>query len=259
MLSPQKITRFLPLVLAIWISVLAPLWAEPTLRVRADTWMPFNGEPTGERPGYVVELARMIFEPAGIKVDYQLMPWKESLAAARNGEIEAVIGANPTEAAGLTIPRGAIGMPRVALFVKKENPWKYQNIQSLNAVRLGAITGYSYWDSLDEFLKTNRSGKVTFFGGETPLDDGIAQLKSGKIDVMAETLAVFIWTVRSQGGSPSDYRVAYLQAGEPIYMAFSKTDTGIQYAKIFDEGLVRLRKSGELANVLKKYGLSDWE
>jgi polar amino acid transport system substrate-binding protein len=126
-------------------------------------------------------------------------------------------------------------------------------------VRLGVITGYSYWDTLDEFLKSSRAGKAVFFGGETPLDDGIAQLKNGKIDVMAETLAVFIWTVRSKGGSPTDYRVAYLQAGEPIYMAFSKTDEGIRYAKIFDGGLVRLRKSGELANVLKKYGLSDWE
>jgi hypothetical protein len=43
---------------------------------------------------------------------------------------------------------------------------------------------------------------------------------------MAEALAVFIWTVRSEGGSPADYRVAYLQAGEPIYMGFAKNDAG---------------------------------
>jgi polar amino acid transport system substrate-binding protein len=252
-------TRITPLLCVMWFGLLTSLMAEPTLRVRADAWMPFNGEPTGERPGYVVELARLIFEPAGIKVDYQLMSWKEALVAARSGEVEAVIGANPTEAVGLLMPESAVGMPRVALFVKKDNPWKYENVQSLNSVRLGAITGYSYWDSLDEYLKNNRSGKIVFFGGETPLDDGIGQLKSGKIDVMAETLAVFIWTVRSKGGSPSDYRVAYLQAGEPIYMAFSKTDTGAKYARIFDEGVRRMRKNGELLAILKKYGLTDWE
>ncbi len=243
---------------ALW---LAPEGAadESVLRIRADAWMPFNGEPSADRPGYVVELARLIFEPAGVKVDYQLMPWKDALAAARKAEVDAVIGANPTEAEGLLLPKQSAGMPRVALFVKKDNPWKYENLQSLNSVRLGVIAGYSYWDSFDAFLKSNRSGKVVYFQGETPLTDGIAQLNKGKIDVMAETLAVFIWTVRSEGGSPADYRVAYLQAGEAIYMAFAKTAAGERYARIFDEGLVRLRKSGELATILKRYGLPDWE
>lgn len=244
-------------VCALW---LAPAGAaESVLRIRADAWMPFNGEPAADRPGYVVEVARMIFEPAGVKVDYQLMPWKESLELARKGQVDAVIGANPTEAEGLLLPKHSAGMPRVGLFVKKDSPWKYENLQSLNSVRLGVIAGYSYWESFDAYLKTNRSGKVVFFEGETPLNDGIAQLKSGKIDVMAETLAVFIWTVRSEGGSPADYRVAYLQAGEAIYMAFAKTAAGEKYAAIFDEGLARLRKSGELAAVLKRYGLTDWE
>ncbi|MGC4074554.1 MAG: transporter substrate-binding domain-containing protein [Nibricoccus sp.] len=221
--------------------------------------MPFNGDPKGSRPGYVIDLARLIFEPAGVKIDYQLMPWKDALEAARKSEIDAVIGANPTEAEGLLLPKQSAGMPRIALFVKKENPWKYENLQSLNSVRLGVITGYSYWDNFDAYLKNNRSGKIVFFEGETPLSDGIAQLKDGKIDVMAETLAVFIWTVRSSGGSPADYRVAYLQAGEPIYMAFAKNETGRRFAEIFDKGLERLRKSGELTTVLRHYGLSDWE
>jgi len=221
--------------------------------------MPFNGDPKDARPGYVIELARLIFEPAGVKLDYQLMPWTDALAAAHKGEIDAVIGANPAEADGLLLPKEAAGMPRIGLFVKKENNWRYENLQSLNSVRLGVIAGYSYWDAFDAYVKNHRSAKVVAFEGEAPLTDGISQLKDGKIDVMAETLAVFIWTVRSQGGSPADYRVAYLQAGEPIYMAFAKNDTGKRCAEIFDAGLARLRKSGELAAVLKRYGLSDWE
>jgi polar amino acid transport system substrate-binding protein len=255
--------RFVPLLvcaLLLWTGSVASA-GEPVLRIRADAWMPFNGEPTAERPGYVMELARLIFEPAGVKIDYQLMPWKEALTAARSGEIEAVIGANATEAEGLLLPKHSAGMPRIALFVKKDNPWKYENLQSLNSVRLGVIESYSYWDAFDTYLKNNRAtkGRIVFFEGETPLTDGISQLKEGKIDVMAETLAVFIWTVRSEGGSPGDYRVAYLQAGDPIYMAFSKNEAGKRYAALFDEGLTRLRKSGEFGALLKKYGLSDWE
>jgi polar amino acid transport system substrate-binding protein len=243
----------------LWSVAPAGLAEESILRIRADAWMPFNGDPKADRPGYVVELARMIFEPAGVKVDYQLMPWTDALGAARKGEIDAVIGANPAEAEGLLLPKRSAGTPRVGLFVKKDNPWKYDNLQSLNSVRLGVISGYSYWDTFDAFLKTDRGSQVVFFEGEKPLSEGIAQLKSGKIDVMAETLAVFVWTVRSEGGSPADYRVAFLQAGEAIYVAFAKNATGQKHAEIFDQGLERLRKSGELATLLKRYGLSDWE
>jgi polar amino acid transport system substrate-binding protein len=158
---------------------------ESILRIRADAWMPFNGDPKAKRPGYVVELARLIFEPAGVTVDYQLMPWKDALVAVRNAEIDAVIGTHPTEAEDLFLPKQSAGMPRIALFVKKDNPWIYENLQSLNSVRLGVIAGYSYWDSFDAYLKNNRSGKVTYFEGETPLTEGIAQLKEAKIEVMA--------------------------------------------------------------------------
>ena len=65
-------------------------------------------------------MTKMIFEPAGVKIDYQLMPWTDALAAARAGEIDAVIGANPTEAEELLLPKRSAGMPRIGLFVKKD-------------------------------------------------------------------------------------------------------------------------------------------
>ncbi len=259
MQTPHRLCRVLVLFGLMSAGALTSWAAEAVVRVRADAWMPFNGEPDAERPGYVVELARLIFEPVKIRVDYQLMPWTDALAAARKGEIDAVIGANPAEATGMLIPEMSVGAPRVGLFVKKGNPWKYENIQSLATARLGVISGYSYWNTFDDYLKKNQAGNVVYFEGETPLEDGIAQLKDGRIEVMAETLPVFIWKVRSGGGSVADYRVAYLQAGEPIYMAFSKNGVGVKYGMIFDEGIKRLRQSGELQAVLKKYGLEDWE
>jgi polar amino acid transport system substrate-binding protein len=248
------------LLALLWTALPGTAAAEDAvLRVRADSWMPFNGEPAEARPGYVIELARLIFEPAGIKLDYQVMPWKDALAAAHEGAIEAVVGANSIEAKGLVVPKNSAGMTQIGLFVKKGNPWQYQNIPTLGAVRVGVIESYSYWDTFDTYIKKNPTGKVVVFNGNTPLLDGIDQLKKGKIDVMAETFSVFIWTVISNGGSPGDYRLAFLESGDPIYMAFANNETGTRYAAIFDEGIVRLRKSGQLATILKKYAISDWK
>jgi polar amino acid transport system substrate-binding protein len=230
-----------------------------TLRLRADSWMPYNGDPTAEQPGFAVELAKAIFEPLGVKVDYQIMPWADALESARAGTIEGVIGAGSTETKGLTVPQQSIGEPRVVLLVRKDNPWIFENNSSLKAIRLGAIDGYTYWDSLDEYIKANTAPKVVTFKGENPLADGLTALKEGKIDAMPETMAVFVWTAKGMGLSPSDFHIVHTHQNEPIYLAFSSTPAGVKFAKLFDEGVQKLRASGQFQKLLKSYAMSDWK
>jgi polar amino acid transport system substrate-binding protein len=252
---------YLPRVLTfglLLVSQVKPASAE-TLRLRADTWMPYNGDPSAEHPGFAVELAKLVFEPLEIKIDYQTMPWAEALEAARQGKIDGVIGAGSDETKGLTVPKESIGEPRVVLLVLKENSWKFENNSSLKDIRLGAIEGYTYWDSLDEYIKANNAPKVVMFTGDTPLIDGLTQLKAGKIDALPETMAVFVWTVKGMGMSPSDFRIVHTHQNEPIYLAFSSTPVGIKFAKLFDEGVHKLRASGQFEKLLKSYGMTDWK
>jgi polar amino acid transport system substrate-binding protein len=69
-----------------------PVFAD-TITVRADTWMPYNGEPNSDRPGYCIEMLKVIFEPMGYKIDYQIEPWTRATANAEAGKIDAIIGA----------------------------------------------------------------------------------------------------------------------------------------------------------------------
>jgi len=84
-------------------------------------------------------------------------------------------------------------------------------------------------------------------------------LKEGKIDAMPETMAVFVWTVKGLGWSPSDFRIVHTHQNEPIYLAFSSTPEGVKYAKLFDDGVKKLRTSGVFGKLLKSYGMSDWK
>ena len=89
--------------------------------------------------------------------------------------------------------------------------------------------------------------------------EAIAKLDAGEIDVMPETVPVFIWTVKKLGRSPADYRAAYMQPGESIFVAFTKGKNGQRYAKLFDDGVAEMRKSGELKKLLNAYSLEDWK
>jgi polar amino acid transport system substrate-binding protein len=241
-----------------WGAVVAARAADtPVLRIRADSWMPFNGDPAAEKPGYVVELLREVFEPQGIKVEYQTMPWADALKAAEAGKIEGVIGANHTEAAHLVTGAEAIAEPKFALFVRRDFAWKYESLRSLPKIRLGAIEGYNYWESIDGYIKQAHPPQLTLYTGETPLVQALADLSSGKIDVMVESVLVFYWAAKSAGRPAAAFRIAYSQQSEPLYVAFSPTSEGREYARRFDLGLKELRERGRFGQLLQKYGLNE--
>ena len=89
--------------------------------------------------------------------------------------------------------------------------------------------------------------------------DALTALKAGKIDAVPETMAVFVWTAKGMGMTPSDFRIVHTHQNEPIYIAFSSTPAGEKYAKLFDEGMQKLRTSGLFTQLLKAYGMSDWK
>jgi polar amino acid transport system substrate-binding protein len=240
-------------------SLAAGAHAAETLRLRADTWMPFNGEPDGKLPGYAIEVARIVCAKNNITLDYQNMPWGDALKAAAAGKIEAVIGANKDEAAGLVLPQVPIGLPRIALIVRKENAWRYGNLASLQSIRLAVIQDYKYWPALDEYLARSGEPHVLKFSGDHPLVDALARLQAGTVDVVAETSSVFIWNAKEAGYEPGAFRIAYLHEGDPVFFAFAPGAVGQRYARLFDDGIRALRKSGELAKILERYGLVDWE
>jgi polar amino acid transport system substrate-binding protein len=230
-----------------------------TLRLRADTWMPYNGDPKSETPGYVVELLKIIFEPRGITVDYQNMPWADALKASNSCEIDGVIGASRIEGAKMIIPEECIAVTKIGLFVLKGNAWRYQTVESFNEVRLGAIDAYDYWEVLDGYIQKHSAPRVTIFKGDTPLKDGIAKLRAGEIDIMPEAIPVFTWELKSEGLNIADFRIAYIHEGDDAFVAFAPNAAGKLHAAIFDEGIRRLRANGQLAKILAKYGLEDWK
>lgn len=229
------------------------------LRIRADSWMPYNGSAGEKFPGFGVEIAQAIFEPSGITVDYQSQAWGDALIACAAGQIDAVIGASPTEAAKLVVPTLSLGSPRVGLFTLKSSRWRYENLASLPKERVAVVADYKYYDAIDGYIDKHKEPQVIRYAGDTALRDAIADLVAGKVDVVVEVYPVFAWTARSGGYKPEQFRLAYLHEAEPVYIAFAPTDEGRRHARLFDEGLRKLRASGKLAEILKRYGQDDWQ
>lgn len=257
---PSLIPRCLALSILAF-PLLAASGADAVVRLCADQWMPYNGDPADPKPGYVIELAKAVFDPKGIKVEYTVMPWTEALAAVREGRMSGAIGANKEEGAGLTLPAETIGVISICLITRAESKWTYDNLTSFRGAKLGVIKGYAYWPAFDSYIAraTEKGSGIVCAEGDTPLADLMKQLLAGDLDVVAESEPVLLWYLRGQGIDRSKIRVVFKGSADPIYVAFAPNDEGRRHAALLDEGVQSLRASGELEKLLRRYGLRDWQ
>ncbi len=254
----KRITSFLAVCLALTLLTTGFAIAE-TITIRTDTWAPYTDTP-GDKPGYMTEVAEAIFTAKGYKIDYQLMPWTRCLDAVKKGTYDAVLGTEPSESPTFVYPTEALGVNQNGFYVKKGSSWKYTNADSFKQVRLGIIDGYGYFPELDSYIETYKGNKLFKATGEDALPKLLKMLKAGRLDAIIDNINVMSASI--QEGKLTDVIVSagavdYL---DDLYMAFSPAkDSSEKYSKIFDEGLIELRKSGELQKIMESYGLKDWK
>lgn len=243
---------------ALAVLLALPARAE-TITLRADLWCPYNCEPGQEPAGYLIDIAKAVFEPAGATIDYQLMPYDDAIEAVRAGKVTAVVGAAKKDAPDLIFTGASEGYSSYAFASHKGSGFAYTGPQSLKGKRLGMIANYTYDDALDAYIAANKdTPAIVAVSGDNATQDLVMLLAQRKVDLIIESDAVLEYTIEQMKLSNLfDLNVA--SDGAPVYVAFSPADPkGAEYAKRLEEGVETLRKSGKLAEILRKYGLKDW-
>lgn len=240
---------------------------EKTVTLRADQWAPFSGDPKSDAPGFMVEIAEKIFAKHGLKVEYELMPWTRVLKEVEAGHFDAAVGASPEDAPNFIYSQEPQGKWTVACIVLASNPWQYGGtIDSLSNVTAAASLGYVYGadsagNDIDKYIEKNKGKSVEVLSGDFPLQSAIGMLRKKRVDVVLETPEVFFDAVKQLKLDPAEFRVAAeVRPRTPVWVGFSPNlPTSAQYAKMMQDGMIELRKSGELKKILDKYGIQDWQ
>jgi polar amino acid transport system substrate-binding protein len=232
------------------------------LEVFADEWCPFNCQPGTAKPGYVVEVLQAVFAPDGIT--YRVLPWKRALLTAQRGAGTAAIGATQemAKAEHLQIGQEPVGYDADCLYVLAGNAARYQGkADDLNPLkRVGVALGYQYDEGFGEWLaRTVNKRKIFMASGDQPAARNLAKLTMGSLDGMIEGRAVMDYLLLNTAFAKSVVSVG-CNTPVPIYVAFGTIHPqGDALVEQFDQGLVALRSSGKLAEILAKYGLKDWQ
>jgi polar amino acid transport system substrate-binding protein len=234
--------------------------AEVTLR--ADPWYPYNGDPHGERPGYMVEIARYALARGGHRLDYQLLPWQRSLDAAERGRIDCVVGVHLAAEGGLLFPSESFGrMDEVFFGLRDAPPWRFRSTEDLRDKVVAVVGGYRYGDPIDAYIaEQSDSRRVYVASGEAALERNIKMLLAGRVDLVLEAPAVFAAKARQMGVSDQVRELDRLGDPQNLYIACSAIKpSSEEYLRLFDAGIRELRRSGELQKILDKYDVEDWK
>lgn len=232
-----------------------------TITLKADYWMPFNGDGKAET-GYMLDIARTIFEAKGHKVVFTTTPWEKAIAETRAGKCSAIIGAAKDDAPDFVFPSEELGVSVQLFCVKSGTPWKYAGVASLKTIKLGVIKDYAYFTELDEYIKANPTA-VSYGTGDTPLQSNLTKVLQGELGATVDDRSVLKYTIAKmnlQGKIAITAASADATKSAKLYIAFSpKNPKSKEYAQLLAEGILTLRANGELPKILAKYGLTDWK
>jgi polar amino acid transport system substrate-binding protein len=241
------------------LASLAGLTQADTIRLRSDAWFPLNGDPGAVRPGFGIEALQRIWGPAGYRLDYQLMSWSRSLEAVRDGQADCVIGADEEEAGDLLIHREPLGTDATKLYVRAADLWRFNSIEDLGRRSVAVISDYSYGEALDAWLSDSRNAtRIQMAYGADALEGNIRKLLAGQVDVVPESPMVMSNALRRLNLERFVTVAGVASPPAPFYVACTAGNAEAEvWLATLDEGLRRLRASGEWQALLSEYGVSE--
>lgn len=230
------------------------------LTLVADPYCPYNCAYDANQQGYVLDLARMIFEPEGYQVNYQILPWSRAVNEVREGNFTAAIGVSGRNSRGLILPKQPIGIVNDIFMVHRSSHWKYQGVHSLKQIHLGSVANYDYGDELNRYLKDPANQhRVQSLVGDQAVERNLRMLARKRIDAYIEDANVGFYMAATMGLSGQFKSAGSKGKSMPIYLGFSpKLSLSPKLAQLFDRRLQQLREEGKLKLLLRRYHLDDW-
>ncbi len=122
------------------------------------------------------------------------------------------------------------------------------------------VADYDY-GSLNSYLKApENQSRVQLLKGDKPVERNLRMLEKNRIDAYLEDFNVGFYMAGILGFKNLFRRAGLLEEPLPIYLGISpKLANGQELSDIYDKGIQRLRRSGQLASVLHRYALTDWQ
>ena len=258
----MKITITL-LLTCLLCACFAPAILAETLRFATINYCPFACDPAMEdgREGVLTDVLRAALEPAGVTIELKMLPFLRAMQDTQKGEYDGMVVANHELAPELVYPDLPTLRQRVAFLVKAGTSWKYTGVESLNAVKVGIVEGYSYVDAdLNAYLKDHQkdASKVVLLHGQNTTEQGIQMLLRDRFTVYLEGVYSAQYVLMKLGLQDHVAFAGYSSGAFDDFTAFAPQHPKAQeYAALLSQAIKEMSASGKLKDILQAYGIQE--
>ncbi|MEH6443107.1 MAG: transporter substrate-binding domain-containing protein [Oceanospirillaceae bacterium] len=233
--------------------------AADNIKVMGEYHPPLNGNPDDASPGFMIEIAQAVFSKYGHTVTYSMGPRPRAVKQAKMGQIDCVVNAKINTHNYLSFPDQPWGYHAATLFALPESKFQYQNIEQLVSITLGAIAGMGYDNGpLDDYLK-HKSKMIVLSHGKHAMTQQMKMLFHKRIETVVSCPLIMRGQLKSMGVSLNKVKnVGEVKPLVGMYFACGDNARTDSFIDQINKTIPLMRKSGELQEILDKYGQIDW-
>ncbi len=203
----------------------------------------WEGMTNADGTGLCWDVFRKIYEPSGIRVEFEIMPYARATKLVQTKEADASIGAYLSEYEGVLFSKWHYTQDVVLAIFKKGNVAAWDGEKSLSG-NLGWMRGYAF----DQYLRT----EPRFFEVDRR-ESGLKMLEAGRLDFFLDTKDELLDALKQGVIKQDDYQIETILKLN-VYLTFADNERGREFVKLFDDRMAEFVKSRELLPLYQKWG-----
>lgn len=251
----------LNIILVCFLGLQVPTIFADTIDISGAVWCPNNCYPDKKRPGIMLEIAQKALRKQGYEITYNEIAWSRAIIETKQGNFDALIGSSKIDAPDFVYPKEPVAIARNCFFTLNDNKWNYSKITSLSEVELGVGQDETVSKEIEMYIeKYKETSRVSILSGTDYMSRLLLMLRKKRISAIIADVNVFNYLLKNTGESKSVKNAGCVGLPLKIYLAFSphKYSASSNIIRLFDEGVKKLRRSGEFELILEKYGTEPW-
>lgn len=250
------------LVAALLPAVASAAPAPTVVKLASDDWCPYIC--TAEHRivgGILVDLGEQILAASGYRQESVLLPLNRAMAMTESGALDGVYAPAVDRRLSLSEP---LLFSRSCFYTRADSTWQYTGLDSLRALRLGAIKDYGYdGGPFDDYLAAagkGAAGRLELNVGVNASETNIKKMLRGRYPVAIEHEAVMNYLIHVQTAVPHEpiRQAGCLDKKLPLVIGIGKNNPAApELIRAVNDGIKSMKASGALQGLKKRYGIED--
>lgn len=215
------------------------------IRIATPEW---QNQTHSDGTGLFFDIVRSVYEPVGIKMTFDILPWERAREMVASHKADAVLCVILPED-GLYTPRLPLYIEHTAAVFKKDRIKEWNGLKTLKNKSAVWIRGYNYHES--PYLKNIN---LKWHEADTYDEAWISLTKADGADVYIDALVDIELYVKRKQMDISPYELKIIRK-EKSYIGFSKTEKSKKLIEIYDKRIKDVFNSGELEKFFEKWNM----